>query len=153
MRPPTPSSECLVRDHASQKKHLTEKEKPVPRTAGLPSSSMAASSSCNMFDRTPSPLSMFFCETLEPQKGCCRVDMGIKQLMTLISDVTPQATRETELKNLFGRTIAMDASMALYSFMIAIRPDSQYTLQDDSGEGVPSGFFSRAFFFAPLTSL
>jgi flap endonuclease-1 len=72
--------------------------------------------------------------------------MGIKQLMTLISDQTPQATRETELKNLFGRTIAMDASMALYSFMVAIRPDSQFTLQDDSGEGLARWlvfFFSR----------
>ncbi len=71
--------------------------------------------------------------------------MGIKQLMTLISDETPQATRETELKNLFGRTVAMDASMALYSFMVAIRPDSQFTLQDDSGEG-----WRLPFFFPPL---
>jgi hypothetical protein len=73
--------------------------------------------------------------------------MGIKQLMTLISDQTPQATRETELKNLFGRTVAMDASMALYSFMVAIRPDSQFTLQDDSGEGWRA---CEVFFFPPL---
>ena len=73
--------------------------------------------------------------------------MGIKQLMILISDTTPGACRETELKNLFGRTVAMDASMALYSFMVAIRPDSQFTLQDESGEGKKRFSFFFFFFF------
>lgn len=60
--------------------------------------------------------------------------MGIKQLMRLIQDKASGAVRETELKNLFGRKVAMDASMALYSFMVAIRPDANFTLADESGE-------------------
>lgn len=50
--------------------------------------------------------------------------MGIKGLMKLIGDVCPQAVEECELKTFFGRTVAVDASMSLYSFLVAVRPDA-----------------------------
>jgi 5'-3' exonuclease len=39
----------------------------------------------------------------------------------------------------------MDASMALYSFMVAIRPDANFTLADESGEATShlNGIFYR----------
>lgn len=47
--------------------------------------------------------------------------MGIKGLMKLIQDKAPRAVREQEIKNLFGRKVAVDASMSLYQFLIAVR--------------------------------
>lgn len=49
--------------------------------------------------------------------------MGIKGLSELIANVAPASIKEYELKNLFGRTIAIDASMSLYQFLIAIRAE------------------------------
>ena len=37
--------------------------------------------------------------------------MGIKGLMKLIQDEAPGAVKEGEMKNYFGRKIALDASM------------------------------------------
>ena len=37
--------------------------------------------------------------------------MGIKGLMKLIQDVAPSAVKEGEMKNYFGRKVALDASM------------------------------------------
>jgi hypothetical protein len=44
--------------------------------------------------------------------------MGIKHLMQLIADRVPTAIKETTIKNYFGRIIAIDASMALYQFLV-----------------------------------
>eukprot|EP01126_Amoeba_proteus_P019352 TRINITY_DN1996_c0_g1_i6.p1 TRINITY_DN1996_c0_g1~~TRINITY_DN1996_c0_g1_i6.p1 ORF type:complete len:312 (-),score=60.38 TRINITY_DN1996_c0_g1_i6:425-1360(-) len=62
--------------------------------------------------------------------------MGIHGLRKLIMDNAPQALKENEIDNYFGRTVAIDASMSLYQFMIAVRPDEmgQYTLTNDYGE-------------------
>ena len=51
--------------------------------------------------------------------------MGIKQLSKVIADQAPSALKNGEFKNYFSRTIAIDASMALYQFLIAIRSDGQ----------------------------
>lgn len=59
--------------------------------------------------------------------------MGIKNLMQVISDHAASAIREHEMKHFFGRKIAIDASMSLYQFLIAIRQDGAQ-LQDESGE-------------------
>jgi flap endonuclease-1 len=45
--------------------------------------------------------------------------MGIKQLMQLINDKAPAAVRRIPIENYAGRTIACDASMAIYQFLIA----------------------------------
>lgn len=62
--------------------------------------------------------------------------MGITGLTKLIADNCPEVLQEGEIKNFFGRTVAIDASMCLYQFEIAIRPDAvgAFTLTNDQGE-------------------
>ncbi|KAJ9149156.1 Flap endonuclease 1 [Coniochaeta hoffmannii] len=59
--------------------------------------------------------------------------MGIKQLFSIIKDEAPDAIKEGEIKNQFGRKVAIDASMSIYSFLIAVRSDGQQ-LMNESGE-------------------
>lgn len=60
--------------------------------------------------------------------------MGIKNLARLIADYAPNSIKETEYKALFGRKIAIDASMAIYQFLIAIRQQNTSTLMvNDQG--------------------
>ena len=40
--------------------------------------------------------------------------MGIKQLMSLISEKAPKAVKSMQLDMLTGKTVAVDASMAMY---------------------------------------
>ncbi len=47
--------------------------------------------------------------------------MGIKGLMKLIHDYAPKAVIEHDIKNYFGRKIAIDISMSLYQFLIQVR--------------------------------
>jgi len=47
--------------------------------------------------------------------------MGIKQLMKLITEEAPQALKEREMDNLNDRKVAIDASMAIYQFLVAVR--------------------------------
>jgi len=61
--------------------------------------------------------------------------MGIKGLMKLINTNTPGAIKEKEMKSFFNRKIALDASMSLYQFLIAIRiGEGQTALTNDAGE-------------------
>ncbi|KAK5084916.1 Elongation of fatty acids protein 2 [Exophiala xenobiotica] len=59
--------------------------------------------------------------------------MGIKQLYHVIADEAPDAIKTGEIKNHFGRKVAIDASMSIYSFLIAVRSDGQQ-LMSDTGE-------------------
>ncbi|KAI5925549.1 Rad27p/FEN-1 endonuclease-like protein [Camillea tinctor] len=59
--------------------------------------------------------------------------MGIKQLFSIIKEEAPDAIKEGEIKNQFGRKVAIDASMSIYSFLIAVRSDGQQ-LTNDSGD-------------------
>ncbi|KAM3567737.1 hypothetical protein VYU27_010122, partial [Nannochloropsis oceanica] len=47
--------------------------------------------------------------------------MGIKGLTKLIADEAPDAIKEHKVEHYNGRIIAVDASMAIYQFLIAIR--------------------------------
>ncbi|CAH2097533.1 unnamed protein product [Euphydryas editha] len=49
--------------------------------------------------------------------------MGILGLSKLIADIAPHAVKEMEIKNYFGRKVAIDASMSLYQFLIAVRSE------------------------------
>jgi len=49
--------------------------------------------------------------------------MGILGLSKLVADAAPAAIKENEIKNYFGRKVAVDASMSLYQFLIAVRQD------------------------------
>jgi len=59
--------------------------------------------------------------------------MGIHNLMKLMGDFAPASIKECEIKNYFGRKVAIDASMSLYQFLIAVRADGNM-LTDDDGE-------------------
>lgn len=65
-------------------------------------------------------------------------------LMKIIQDRAPKAIRQQELKSYFGRKIAIDASMCLYQFLVAVRSDGQ-NLSNDGGEVTShlSGMFYR----------
>ncbi|GAB1742309.1 Flap endonuclease [Hortaea werneckii] len=59
--------------------------------------------------------------------------MGIKNLYQVLKEHCPDAIKEGEIKNQFGRKVAIDASMSLYSFLVAVRSDGQQ-LMSDTGE-------------------
>jgi len=61
--------------------------------------------------------------------------MGIHGLTKLIGDHAPEAVREHQFDSYFGRTIAIDASMAIYQFLIAVRQaGGEGQLTNDAGE-------------------
>lgn len=59
--------------------------------------------------------------------------MGIHGLAKVIGDYAPSAVKENEIKNYFGRKVAIDASMSIYQFLIAVRQDGS-TLTNAEGE-------------------
>lgn len=59
--------------------------------------------------------------------------MGIKNLFQILKEEAPDAIKEGDIKNQFGRKVAIDASMSIYSFLIAVRSDGQQ-LMNESGE-------------------
>ncbi|KAF3927174.1 hypothetical protein ABW20_dc0102574 [Dactylellina cionopaga] len=59
--------------------------------------------------------------------------MGIKQLYQVISETAPDAIKNGEIENHFGRKVAIDASMSIYSFLIAVRSEGQ-VLTSETGE-------------------
>lgn len=61
--------------------------------------------------------------------------MGIKKLSQVIGDEAPDSMKDHTIKNFEGCKIAIDASMSLYQFLIAIRPNMDgTTLTNDVGE-------------------
>ena len=60
--------------------------------------------------------------------------MGIHGLTKLISDNVPGAIKEGVIDNYFGRKIAIDASMSIYQFLIAVRSGSDGQLTNEAGE-------------------
>ena len=60
--------------------------------------------------------------------------MGIKSLSKVIADHAPDGMKLNEIKNLFGRKIAIDASMSIYQFLIAVRSQDGSQLQNEDGE-------------------
>uniref|UniRef100_A0A183CCC6 Flap endonuclease 1 n=1 Tax=Globodera pallida TaxID=36090 RepID=A0A183CCC6_GLOPA len=57
--------------------------------------------------------------------------MGIKDLSKVIADHCPSAVKINEMKSYFGRRIAIDASMSLYQFLIAVRQDGLQLVSED----------------------
>ncbi|KAF9798746.1 hypothetical protein SFRURICE_021543 [Spodoptera frugiperda] len=57
--------------------------------------------------------------------------MGILGLSKLIADIAPHAIKEMEIKNYFGRKIAIDAYMSLYQFLIAVRSEGSQLVSVD----------------------
>ncbi|CAA7265483.1 unnamed protein product [Cyclocybe aegerita] len=71
--------------------------------------------------------------------------MGIKGLTALLSQHAPNAIKEHDIKTLFGRKVAIDASMSIYQFLIAVRQRDGEMLTNDAGETTSHlmGFFYR----------
>mmetsp|Transcript_36891 Transcript_36891/g.41201 ORF Transcript_36891/g.41201 Transcript_36891/m.41201 type:complete len:433 (-) Transcript_36891:869-2167(-) len=75
--------------------------------------------------------------------------MGIKGLAKLLSDEAPDCIREVDFKSLHGRKVAIDASMAIYQFLIAVRsggPNQQAVMLTNSDGETTShiqGLFNR----------
>ncbi|VEU21877.1 DEKNAAC102806 [Brettanomyces naardenensis] len=71
--------------------------------------------------------------------------MGIRGLNALVSENAPRAIRSSELKALFGRKVAIDASMCLYQFLIAVRQQDGDVLTNEAGDTTSHlmGFFYR----------
>lgn len=77
--------------------------------------------------------------------------MGIKGLMKLLSDECPRAIKEHELNNLTGRKVAIDASMVMYQFLVAVRASGEggypgMQLTNEAGEVTShiQGMFNRS---------
>lgn len=51
----------------------------------------------------------------------------------MLKEHCPDAVKEGEIKNQFGRKVAIDASMSLYSFLVAVRSEGQQ-LMSETGE-------------------
>lgn len=64
--------------------------------------------------------------------------MGIQGLMKVLSEECPEAIKELELDSFTGRKIAIDASMAIYQFLIAVRSNGpgnpSAMLMNEAGE-------------------
>ncbi|KAF5301141.1 hypothetical protein FQR65_LT08971 [Abscondita terminalis] len=70
--------------------------------------------------------------------------MGILGLSKVLADYVPHAIKENELKNYFGRKVAVDASMCLYQFLIAVRSEgAQLTSIDGETTSHLMGTFYR----------
>lgn len=70
--------------------------------------------------------------------------MGIKDLAKVIADHCPKALKTAEMKAYFGRKIAIDASMSLYQFLIAVRQDGAVlTSADGETTSHLNGLFYR----------
>ncbi|XP_050395210.1 flap endonuclease 1 isoform X1 [Patella vulgata] len=57
--------------------------------------------------------------------------MGITGLSKLLGDYAPSCMKENEIKNYFGRKVAIDASMSIYQFLIAVRQDGSQLMSED----------------------
>jgi len=70
--------------------------------------------------------------------------MGILGLTKLLADVAPHVLKETDMKTYFGRKVAIDASMSLYQFLIAVRSEgAQLTSVDGETTSHLVGIFYR----------
>jgi len=60
--------------------------------------------------------------------------MGIHGLNKVIGDHCPNAITCKQIKNYFGPKVAIDASMSIYQFLIAVRQQDGQQLTTESGE-------------------
>ncbi|KAJ1973596.1 Elongation of fatty acids protein 2 [Dimargaris xerosporica] len=60
--------------------------------------------------------------------------MGIHGLTKVIGDHASAAIVSSDIKNFFGRKVAIDASTSLYQFLVAVRLSDGQNLQNEAGE-------------------
>ena len=63
----------------------------------------------------------------------------------MLADEAPSCIKQFDIKTLFGRKVAIDASMSLYQFLIAVRQSDGQQMMSESGEVTSHllGFFYR----------
>lgn len=54
--------------------------------------------------------------------------------MKVIKEHASHAVKESDIKGYFGRKVAVDASMSIYQFLIAVRGQDGQQLQNESGD-------------------
>jgi flap endonuclease-1 len=59
--------------------------------------------------------------------------MGIHGLTKVIADHAAAAMKDVPISQLFGRKVAVDASMSIYQFLISVRQNGE-VLTNDSGD-------------------
>lgn len=71
--------------------------------------------------------------------------MGIKGLMKFLQEHAPRSVKEVTVEQMTGRGLAIDASMNLYQFIIAIRDGQGHSMTNADGEITShiAGFLSR----------
>lgn len=71
--------------------------------------------------------------------------MGIHGLTKLLADSAPSSQKEVAYDSLFGRKVAVDASMHLYQFLAVVGRQGDQTLTSESGETTAhlQGMFMR----------
>ncbi|MCL7036929.1 hypothetical protein MKW94_014919 [Papaver nudicaule] len=71
--------------------------------------------------------------------------MGIKGLTKLLADNAPQSMKQETLESYVGREIAIDASLSIYQFLIAVGRNGTGMLTNEAGEVTSHlhGLFSR----------
>lgn len=57
------------------------------------------------------------------------------------------ASQEHEIKTLFGRKVAIDASMSIYQFLIAVRSKDGEVLTNEAGETTRQARAERVYYF------
>merc|ERR1711939_24703 len=77
------------------------------------------------------PLRLHHYHTARNHNPTTTAKMGIKQLFSIIREECPNAYKESEIKAQFGRKVAIDASMSIYSFLIAVRSGGEMLTNED----------------------
>lgn len=62
--------------------------------------------------------------------------MGIHGLTKLLSDEAPSCMKEVDLDSLTGRKVAIDASMAMYQFLVSYRRAASFRAQCQVFQGL-----------------
>ncbi|OAF71111.1 hypothetical protein A3Q56_01146, partial [Intoshia linei] len=72
------------------------------------------------------------------------VSMGIKGLTKLLRSIAPSAVKECKIENFFGYKVAIDASMSIYQFLVAVRSGNDNLQMDGETTSHLTGMFYRS---------
>ena len=84
---------------------------------------------------------------------CNLAPMGIHGLSKVINEYAPRAIKQHNISDYFGRRIAIDASMSIYQFLIAVRSEDGAMLADENGKTTRFEFSSTLLTCSHLMGL
>jgi flap endonuclease-1 len=76
--------------------------------------------------------------------------MGIKQLSKLVRDISPMGYKERPLAFYMSKKIAIDASLAIYQFLIAVRANGETLGVEEGTTSHLVGFFYRTIKYVEM---